>query len=121
MARFNTFEEIPIWQEARKLVVKIYGTTANEKFKRDFGLKDQIQRAAVSIMANIAEGFEMNSNKEFSRFLGYSKASCGELRSHLYVAIDLGYLHYDKFEELKEISINLSQHIAGFIKYLKNL
>jgi len=73
-------------------------------------------------MANIAEGFEMNNNnKEFSRFLGYSKASCGELRSHLYVAIDVGYLQSGEFEELKEKSIDLSQHIAGFIKYLKNI
>jgi len=120
MARFNMFEDIPIWQEARELVAEIYKITSKGNFQKDFGLKDQIQRAAVSIMANIAEGFEMNNNKDFLRYLGYSKASCGELRSHLYVALDIGYLPSNEFEKLKEKSISLSQHIAGFKKYLKN-
>ncbi len=120
MARYNSFEEIPVWQEARVLIKKIYLTTSDNKFKKDFGLISQMQRAAVSIMANIAEGFERNSDREFIRFLLYSKSSCGELRSHLYVALDVQYLSEEEFKELQGDAITLSKKLSGFIKYLKS-
>lgn len=78
-------KDLKLWQDPREFVKSIYELTSAEKFKIDFGLKDQFQRAAVSIMNNIAEGFERNNNKEFIKFLGYSKGSAGEIRSMLYV------------------------------------
>ena len=84
----KNFEELEIWKEARKLTRAIYQLTKREKFSRDFSLRDQIQRAVVSIMSNIAEGFERDGNQEFVQFLYVAKASCGEVRSQLYVAFD---------------------------------
>ena len=121
MGTFNSFEEIPVWQKARLLVQNIYRITGKPIFKNDYGLREQIQRAGVSIMANIAEGFELNNKREFIRFLKYSKASCGELRSHLYVAFDNHYITEKEFTDLKNQAIRLSQEISGFIKYLKSL
>jgi four helix bundle protein len=88
----KTFEDLKVWKDSREFVRLIYELTASESFKKDFGLKDQIQRAAVSIINNIAEGFERNNNKEFVVFLKYSKGSAGEIRSMLYVALDLNYI-----------------------------
>ena len=121
MASYLYFEELPIWQEARELVKRIYDISKeNSELKKDFGLTNQIQKAAVSIISNIAEGFERGSNKDFIRFLTIAKSSCGELRSHLYVALDLKYIHQQKFKELQTSCIKLSQKISGFIRYLKN-
>jgi four helix bundle protein len=116
----SRFEELNIWKVSRKLVNSIYTLTAKEKFSKDFGLKDQIQRAAVSIMNNIAEGFERKSNNEFIRFLYFSKGSTGEVRSLLYVVLDLQYITEKEFEENYKLSIDLITQIANFIKYLKN-
>ncbi|PSQ92571.1 MAG: four helix bundle protein, partial [Bacteroidetes bacterium SW_4_67_19] len=85
MATFHRFEDIESWQKARRLARRIYELTGNGDFARDFGLRDQIRRAAVSIMSNIAEGFERGSRREFARFLDIAKASAGEVRSPLYV------------------------------------
>ena len=86
MATFHRFEDIESWQKARRLARRIYELTGNGDFARDFGLRDQIRRAAVSIMSNIAEGFERDSRREFARFLDIARASTGEVRSQLYVA-----------------------------------
>jgi len=86
--KVKSFEDMQVWQDAREFVKSIYNLTLEYKFKGDYGLKDQIRRAAVSIMNNIAEGFERDNNKEFVKFLGYAKGSAGEIRSMLYVALD---------------------------------
>jgi four helix bundle protein len=93
------FEELVAWQKARSLTSQIYRATETGTISRDFGLKDQLRRAAVSIMANIAEGFERGKPTEFHQFLSIAKGSCGELRSHLYVAVDAGYLDKLSFRE----------------------
>jgi len=119
MAKYQYFEELPIWQEARLLVKEIYQITLKGGLKTDFGLAGQMQRAAISVMANIAEGFERNSDKDFSRFLDISKSSCGELRSQLYVAFDLGYIPENTLNNYRKKCIRLSRQISGFRKYLK--
>jgi four helix bundle protein len=90
--KVKSFEDLQVWQDARIFVKSIYKLTSLNKFKIDYGLKDQIQRAAVSITNNIAEGFERDSNKELMKFLTYAKGSAGEVRSMLYVALDLNYM-----------------------------
>lgn len=114
----KTFEEIKVWIDSRDFVKSIYDLTALPKFNKDFGLRDQIQRAAVSIMNNIAEGYERDNNKEFIKFLQYSKGSAGEVRSMLYVALDLKYITNEEFENAYKNVINIIKQIANFIKYL---
>ena len=113
------FEEMKVWQDSRVLSKRIYTITKNKDFRRDFGLRDQIQRASVSVMSNIAEGYERDSNKELIRFLNYSKGSVGEVRSLLYVALDQEYISDKQFEGLKDDAVSISTQIANFIKYLK--
>lgn len=113
------FEELNVWQDAKQLVVAVYKATSQSPINKDFGFKDQIQRAAISIMNNIAEGFERDNNKEFVRFLTYSKGSAGEVRSMLYIALDLDYITKKQFHELYELSILIIKQIASLKKYLK--
>jgi len=117
--KIQKFEDMKVWQDAREFVSKIYKSTSNPKFSQDFGFRDQIQRAAVSIMSNIAEGYERDSNKELIRFLRYSKGSTGEVRSLSYVATDLGYLTEKDYSEFHQVSITIITQISNFIKYLK--
>lgn len=116
----ETFEDLKVWQDSRDFVKSIYELTSSNNFAKDYGLKDQIQRAAVSIMNNIAEGFERNNNKEFVVFLKYSKGSAGEIRSMLYVALDLNYIPKSIFDEYYKNVIEIITQISNFIKYLKN-
>lgn len=118
--KIQRFEDLEIWQQARNYVRDIYFQTGKGNFSRDYGLRDQIRRASISIMANIAEGFERNTKKEFIQFLFIAKGSCGESRSHLYVAYDLKYIEEKDFIRLKDQAETISRSIAGFIKYLKN-
>ena len=118
MATFTRLEDIQVWQKARELTRKIYEVTANGKFAQDYGLKGQIQRASVSIMANIAEGFGRRSDKEFANFLNIAHGSVSEVQSHLYVALDLSYLSTSSFTELdglrdevSRMSLVLAQHL----------
>ena len=113
------FEDIESWKKARKLTKEIYEATATGRFLRDFGLKDQIRRASVSILSNIAEGFERGGDKEFSQFLGIAKGSCGEVRAQLYVALDQGYLSQESFDSLSKKAVEVSELLSGFIRYLK--
>jgi four helix bundle protein len=115
------FEDIEAWRGARALVKAIYDATGQGPFTRDYGLRDQIRRAAVSIMSNIAEGFERGSSKDFRHFLVVSKASPAEVRSLLYVALDLGYIDDDTHTELSGQATTISRQLAGFIKYLGSL
>ncbi len=118
--KVKTFEDLQVWKDARAFVKSIYELTSQEKFNKDFGLKDQIQRAAVSIMNNISEGFERDNNKEFLNFLGYAKGSAGEVRSMLYVVLDLNYISKEKFYECYKKSIDIITQISNFKKYLRN-
>lgn len=116
---FERFEEIPVWKEARILTKQINGLTRTPLFARDFALRDQIRRASVPIMSNIAEGFERDSNPEFFRFLSYAKGSAGEVRNLLYVALDEGCLEKEHSQELFASCISISRQISGFQKYLR--
>jgi four helix bundle protein len=119
MAKLNSFEEIIAWQKARELDAEIYRITIdNILFSKDFGLRDQMRRASVSISSNIAEGFERETTKEFVRFLYISKASAGEFRSQLYLALDLNYLSLDEFDSLSLKINDISKLLSGFIRYL---
>ena len=102
MATIHKFEDIKAWQEGRTLVRAVYAMTGKGQFSRDFGFRDQIQRAAVSICSNIAEGFETDSHAEFIRYLGYAKGSAGEVLSQLINARDIGYVDEAHFEELSQ-------------------
>lgn len=119
MASFRTFEEIEAWKKSRELVRAIYQATSLGAFSKDYGLRDQIRRASVSIMSNIAEGFEREGTREFVQFLSIAKASAGEVRSQLYVALDQGYIGQMEFEELSSKASEVSKMISGLITYLK--
>jgi four helix bundle protein len=111
--KIEKFEDFIAWQKARQLTRKIYQATRLPGFSRDFGLKDQVRRSAISIMSNIAEGFERGRAAEFHQFLSIAKASCAELRSQLYVAFDANYLSPSQFQELMSKAIELGQIIGG--------
>jgi len=114
------FEEIEVWQLARELVKEVYSITSADKINRNYSLKDQIQRAAISIMNNISEGFERHSDKEFVYFLKVAKGSAGEVRSMLYVLMDMKLIDDTQFLCLQEKAFAISKSLAGFILYLKN-
>lgn len=116
--RIERFEDIKAWQEAKELTVEVYRITNEGDFARDFGLRDQVRRAAVSVMANIAEGFGRDSTKEFIRFLQIAKASAFEVQSHLHVAVALGYIAQDQFDSSYAHCLSVSRLIGGFINYL---
>jgi len=111
--KIERFEDLVAWQKARALTREIYKITNKTELKKDFDLKDQIQRVAVSIMANIAEGFERGKASEFHQFLSIAKASCAELRSHLYVALDAAYLDQEAFSQLKLQAEEVRRVVAG--------
>jgi len=111
--RIDRFEDLIAWQKARVLTREIYQLTSEPAFSRDFGLKDQIRRAAISIMSNIAEGFERNRPNEFHQFLSVAKASCAELRSQLYIALDACYLDEPRFNQLFALAIEVGKIIGG--------
>ncbi len=113
MARIERFEDLVAWQKARVLTRLIYQATRKETFSRDFGLSGQIQRAAVSMMSNVAEGFERGGRGEFHQFLSTAKASCAEIRSQLYVALDVGYLDQKEFDSLMARAEELLKIIGG--------
>jgi four helix bundle protein len=121
MAKFDSFEEIIAWQKARELNSAIYSmTNSNPSFLKDIALRDQMRRASISISSNIAEGFERGSTKDFIRFLYIAKASAGEFRSQLYLALDLNYITKDDFDKIKVNVNDISKMISGLIKYLNN-
>ncbi len=120
MSKFNSFEEIIAWQKARELNSEIYEITNDGLFSKDYDLKSQIRRSSISISSNIAEGFERETTKEFIRFLYIAKASAGECRSQLYLALDLKYIENEKFERLNFKVSEISKLISGLIKYLRS-
>jgi len=111
--KVQRFEDLVAWQKARDLTTEIYRATANGAFAKDFGLRDQIRRATVSVMSNIAEGFERGSARDFHKFLIIAKASCAEVRSQLYVAMDVEYLDKTAFQSLIAKAEEVSRVVGG--------
>ena len=118
MATINSFEDMKVWQDARALVKEIYRITEVDQLKKDYGLKDQLRRSSVSVMANIAEGFERNGNREFLQFLSQAKGSVGELRSHSYIAFDLGAINSIEHKQIVDQILSISRQLSGLIKYI---
>jgi four helix bundle protein len=116
----SRFEDIDAWQDARILTRNVYQCTSRASFAKDFGLRDQIQRAAGSVMHNIAEGFDSGSDSEFARFLRYAQRSCTEVQSELYVALDQDYVTKTQFDALFEQAAKTRSKIGGFIRYLQS-
>ena len=116
--KIEKFEDIESWKLARELTKDIYGITKLNNFSKDFGLKDQIQRASVSIMANLSEGFDSNSDKSFINFLNYSYRSASEVQSLLYIALDQEYISQNEFELLYTKCKDIKNLIGGLIQYL---
>ena len=118
--RVRTFEDLLVWQMGIALVKRVYVLTASGLFSRDFGLRDQIRRASVSIPTNIAEGFERASRKEYLLFLNIAKGSAGEVRSLLYVALEVGYLRQESYDELRQDVMKLSAYLFNHIRAIKS-
>ena len=112
------FEQIEAWKDARVLIKSVYEITRNGTFAKDYALKDQIRRAAISISANIAEGFDRGSNKEFLYFLAIAKGSAGEVRALLYTALDAGHITETEFATLTDKALSTQNKIGGFMHYL---
>ena len=117
--KITRFEDIEAWQIGRDLCISVYNVVKGEKFSKDYGLKDQVTRASVSIMANIAEGFDAGSRAEFIRFLVYAQRSASELQSEIYVALDQNYISRNEFDAIYSIADKARSKIGAFIKYLK--
>jgi len=114
----KTFEELPMWMLSLALTKQVYDITSSGKFARDFGLRDQIRRAIVSVSSNIVEGFEKSNNNEFVRFLKMAKGSCGEARNQIHIALVIGYITQTEFNTINEQLIKLGGQIGGFTHYL---
>lgn len=117
--KIEKFEDIKAWQEAKILTKMVYEVTSKGKFSKDYGLKDQIRRASTSIMANIAEGFDAQSDAEFIKFLIYARRSTSEVQSHIYVALEENYITKQEFDEIYQKTVEVKNLISGFIRYLK--
>lgn len=118
--RIEQFEDVQGWQKGRELAQMVYEVTGQGVFARDFALRDQIRDAAVSVMANIAEGFDAGSDAEFIRFLRYACRSASEVQSHLYVALDQGHITAAQFEKMYDTAAEAKRLIGGFIRYLQS-
>jgi four helix bundle protein len=119
MAGITKFEDIEAWQTARILTRLIYKYSDQGAFAKDFGLKDQIRRASVSVMSNIAEGFESRTDSQFLNYLGHARGSAGEVRSQLYIALDLNYISQQQFLEVSDLADKASRQLRRFMDYLE--
>jgi len=119
MAVIKRFEDIEAWQKARILTREIYRVSAQGEFARDFGLRDQIRRAGVSSMSNIAEGFEREGNREFIQFLSVAKGSTAEIKSQLYVALDAAFITQPQFDHIYHLADDAGNLMGGFMRYLR--
>jgi len=118
--KYKQFEELPVWQMARDLCREVNQLIGQSKLRKDFSLKDQIWRAAGSVMDNIAEGFDDGSSRKFIRFLGYSQRSCSEIQSQLYRASDCNYITQQQFDNVYDLATECRKQIKGLRKYLRN-
>lgn len=119
MATFKKFEEIECWKKARELTDRVYKVSKKTAFFKDFSLRDQIRRAAISVMSNIAEGFDRSGTGEFVQFLAFAKGSTGEVRCQLYVALDQSYIDEEEFEYLSGLATETGKMIGGLMNYLR--
>jgi four helix bundle protein len=119
MSKIEKFEDIEAWKNAREIAKYVYSISSKDVFSKDFALVNQMRRASVSILSNIAEGFERNGDKEFVQFLLIAKGSCGELRAQLYIALDQNYIDQNSFMSINSKLNETSRMIAGLIKYLR--
>lgn len=119
MATFKKFEEIEAWKKARELTKRIYALSRSGAFSKDFGLRDQIRRASVSTMSNIAEGHDRSGTGEFIQFLATAKGSAAEVKSQLYVALDQKYMDERTFREISDLATETGNMIAGLMNYLR--
>lgn len=119
MAKIESFEDLDVWQNAMSLCKSIYTLTITTEIRTDFPLRDQLRKSAISVPSNIAEGFERESNNQFIYFLIIAKGSCGELRTQLNLAYNLGLISEEAFIALKEKCITISKQLSSFIKYLR--
>jgi len=119
MPGITRFEDIQAWQTARELTTLVYKQSEQGHFARDFGLRDQIRRASVSVMSNIAEGFESRTDTQFVNYLGHARASAGEVRSQLYIVLDLKYISQEQFTESYELADKTARQVSRFADYLE--
>jgi len=119
MGKIDRCEDIEAWQKARELSKAVYAVTGDGVFARDFGLRDQIRRAAVSVMSNIAEGFDRGGNRELIQFLFIAKGPVAEVQAQLYAALDAGYVNQEHFRQLYDLAGDTGRLLGGFIRYLK--
>lgn len=119
MSKYKSFEDLEVYQKAVSFAVEIYKLSNQGDLKTDFGLRDQLRRATISISNNIAEGFEHQNNKQFIRFLFYSKASAGEVRNLLTIIEKVGYMDEKTVKPLTERCVEISKQLSNFIKYLE--
>ena len=120
MATFRRFEEIQAWQKARAATARIYELTKNHEFAKDYGLSNQIRRAAVSVMANVAEGNGRRTNNDFAGFLAQAHGSAAEVQSHLFVALDLKYIDQKQFDEVYSLMDEVSRMVMSLAQHLRN-
>jgi len=120
MTTAKRFEELDVWQRSRELTNLIYAFSKSDDFSRDFALRDQIRRASISVMSNIAEGFESSTQQTFIKYLGYAKASSGEVRAQLYIMKDQGYISEEDFSKAFDAAEICSKQLSRFIQYLNN-
>ena len=120
MATITDFEQLDIWKKARVLQKEVFKLTRRPDFARDYRLVSQINDATDSVMSNVSEGIERDGNKELKQYLSNAKGSAGEVRSHLWVALDREYILKEEFEELRMKSVEIGRMIAGFVRYLRN-
>ena len=120
MGKIQNFEELEVWKLSMELCTEVYKLTNTDLFSKDFGLKDQIRRSAISVPSNISEGYERTGKNQFLYFLAISKGSCGELRTQLRIAFNLEYITKNEFEYLNDKCLSTSKQLSGFIKYLQN-
>ena len=119
MATITRFEDIEAWKKSRELNREVYRITRSDTFARDFGLRDQIRRASISVMSNIAEGYERDGNAEFRQYLYIAKGSAGEVRAQLYAALDAEYIDQPTFDRVTALAFDTVRLIKGFIRYLE--
>lgn len=116
--KIRRFEDLKIWKLSLETTREIYDLTSQNQLSKDFGLRDQIRRAMISVSANIVEGFEKNNNNEFIRFLRIAKGSAGEVRNHLYIALEVKYIRQEEFDNMNKRLEDLANQIGGLIAYL---
>ena len=119
MSKIQWFEDIQAWEEARLLTNEIYTGSGSGRWGKDYALRDQIRRAAISVMSNIAEGFERRTDTEFARFPSMAKASASDIKAQLYIALDQSYIDQNRFSDLYERCDKVSRYLGSFIRYLR--